>query len=101
MNCIKCEKEIPQERVDCFRDKECTTCVRCSEEQPVEGVMIFTHKTGGYLQIVPDRQTAHYFYRMRKRATFNAQLPFSPKESTNPGKFSRTTSADSALKGKQ
>lgn len=98
MNCEKCHNEISKERLECI--KNCTTCVNCSEERPVEGVMIFTHKTGGEIQIIKDRKTAHYFYRMRKRATFNAQLPFSLKASNEPGKFSRTTGADSALKGR-
>lgn len=102
MNCIKCNKPIPQERLDHFREynKPCNTCVDCSEETKKTGVMIYKHKTGGEIQITESEEENKLFYRSKRRSTYNAALPLSSIGKTNPGKFSVKTGADNALKGK-
>lgn len=101
MQCRECDEPIPKERIDHFEEfgKKCNTCVRCSTEEKVTGVMIYTQKTGCELEVT-DTLTNLYFYRARRRSTYNASLPLNTVliGKTGPGKFTRVTVADQALK---
>lgn len=98
--CEKCNSEISQERIAFFQKhkKECLTCVACSDVKKVTGVMIYLQKTGGELQVTKDEETNLIFYKSRKRSTYNAAVNLGTYGKTSPGKFSITTSADTALK---
>jgi len=47
MNCIKCGKRIPSERLALLNTDH---CVNCSDTQPYKGMLSFSHKTGGSVQ---------------------------------------------------
>lgn len=57
MTCCKCQRPIPVERIDAFAEmgRLVSTCVDCSDEEPVATFMVFGHKTGGSVVVIPNR----------------------------------------------
>ena len=53
MNCSRCNKDVPQGRIDMGY----TICVDCSTEDKVSCHTIYPHKTGGYIQVVSKEQS--------------------------------------------
>ena len=50
MNCCKCGKPIPEERLAILPNTR--VCVACSQEKPRKGFMVFSHKTAPELVTV-------------------------------------------------
>ena len=53
MECSRCNKDIPQARIDMGY----TICTTCSTEDKVSCHTIYPHKTGGYIQVVSKEQS--------------------------------------------
>jgi len=68
MNCIKCNKEIPAERLEALPNTD--TCVNCSSVKKYKGIMDFAHKTAGECVIFnPDnKEVARLADRYNRRA---------------------------------
>lgn len=65
MNCIKCNSEIPKERLQILPNTK--FCVRCSETERVAGFPIITGKTTySELEIV-DQKKAQELYNKQER----------------------------------
>ena len=62
MNCSRCNKDIPQGRIDMGY----TICVDCSTEDKVSCHTIYPHKTGAYIQVV-DKETHDNLNRLDRR----------------------------------
>ena len=56
MNCIKCNTDIPTQRLEALPNTK--VCVACSDEESVACVDIVYHKTGNTIQIMSQSQAA-------------------------------------------
>ena len=68
MNCIKCGKRIPPERLALLNTDR---CVNCSDIPAYKGMTSYSHKTGGSVQhMQPDtyRQMRRYTDRHGKKS---------------------------------
>lgn len=54
MNCARCDKEIPAERLEALPDtKYCVPCVMKEGDVPMKkGRMVFNHKTAGEIEVL-------------------------------------------------
>ena len=64
MNCSRCSKDIPRQRIDMGY----TICTTCSTEEKVSCHTIYPHKTGGYIQVVSKEQSER-MNRLDRRGT--------------------------------
>ena len=64
MNCSRCSKDIPRQRIDMGY----TICTDCSTEDKVSCHTIYPHKTGGYIQVVSKEQSER-MNRLDRRGT--------------------------------
>lgn len=55
MNCLKCDKPIPPERLEAMPDASmCVPCLMSEGDVPVpKGRMVYSHKTAGEIEILP------------------------------------------------
>lgn len=58
MNCERCEKPIPPERLEAKPDATmCVTCLMAEGDEPmIQGHMVYSHKTAGEIQLVSRAQ---------------------------------------------
>lgn len=58
MNCIKCDKEIPAERLEAKPDTEyCVPCLVADGDVPMKkGRMCYDHKTAGEIEIMSEER---------------------------------------------
>jgi hypothetical protein len=57
MNCVTCTLPIEQERLEILPEtRVCSCCAQqgASQKSRPKGVMVFGHKTGGYIQIISE-----------------------------------------------
>ena len=56
MNCVTCSFPIESERLEALPDTlVCISCARKgSHQSKIKGVMVFGHKTGGYIQVISE-----------------------------------------------
>lgn len=67
MNCLVCNSQIPQERLDIFPN--CSTCANCSNVTRTIGLMDYAHKTAPQLVILPNNpEQQRIAFRAFKRA---------------------------------
>jgi Prokaryotic dksA/traR C4-type zinc finger len=58
MNCVHCNKPIPQERLDAIPDATtCVSCLKATGDVPrKKGRLVFDHKTGGQIEVLSPNQ---------------------------------------------
>ena len=103
MNCSRCSKDIPRQRVELGY----TICTDCSTEDKVSCHTIYPHKTGGYIQVVSKEQSEN-LNRLDRRGssqkTAKHYKPFTIDTIDEPKPFRNTkcnktyTSFNTALK---
>ena len=103
MNCSRCSKDIPRQRIDMGY----TICTNCSTEDKVSCHTIYPHKTGGYIQVVSKEQSEN-LNRLDRRGssqkTARHYKPFTIDTIDEPKPFRNTkcnktyTSFNTALK---
>ncbi len=57
MNCLSCSSAIEPARLSVLPDTQvCSVCAHRGHQQApkVKGVMVFGHKTGGYIQVISE-----------------------------------------------
>jgi hypothetical protein len=55
MNCVTCTLAIEPERLEILpTTKVCSHCAQHSKQSRPKGVMVFGHKTGGYIQVISE-----------------------------------------------
>lgn len=69
MNCIKCQSEIPAQRIKILPNTK--TCTNCSDEEAVGAVDIVYHKTGNTIQIM-DKKSADSINKSARRTGFGS-----------------------------
>lgn len=69
MNCIKCQSEIPAQRIKILPNTK--TCTDCSDEEAVGAVDIVYHKTGNTIQIM-DKKSADSINKSARRSGFGS-----------------------------
>ena len=102
IQCSMCSNEMPSQRLDMGY----TICTKCSTEEKVSCHTIYTHKTGGYIQVVSKEQSAN-LNRLDRRGTGVKSAPkykpftIEPKQEPKPYKHrpcnKQYTSYDDAL----
>ena len=102
IQCSMCSNEMPSQRLDMGY----TQCVKCSTEEKVSCHTIYTHKTGGYIQVVSKSESEN-LNRLDRRGTSVKSAPkykpftIEPKQEPKPYKHrpcnKQYTSYDDAL----
>ncbi len=53
MYCAQCGAEVEQERLQLLKNtRVCSNCARNVSTTKIKGVMVYPHKTGGFIQLV-------------------------------------------------
>lgn len=52
IRCTKCRNPVEEERVKILDSTICSSCAKKNPTKKVKGILIYPHKTGGYIQVV-------------------------------------------------